>query len=63
MTLGDKLRQARLEHDLTLRDAADKAGISYGYLAKIERSEVAPGFAVIQALAKLYGLSLDKLAE
>lgn len=48
---------------MTLREAAEKAGISYSFLAKIERNEVSASFAAIKALAKVYGLSLDDLAR
>ena len=35
--LGSTLRDLRLQHGLTLRDMADKTGLSTGLLSKVER--------------------------
>ena len=35
--LGSTLRDLRLQHGLTLRDMADKTGLSTGFLSKVER--------------------------
>ena len=50
--LGRRLRELRSWRRLNLREAADLAGISYGYLGRIERGEVPVNSrATIEALA------------
>jgi len=53
MDFGSALRALRLEKDYSQRELADRAGIDYTYLSKIERGRVAPpSEEVIEKLAR-----------
>ncbi|MGB5933823.1 MAG: helix-turn-helix transcriptional regulator [Anaerolineae bacterium] len=53
MAFGSALRALRLEKDYSQRELADRAGIDYTYLSKIERGRVAPpSEEVIDKLAR-----------
>src|SRR5579872_315979 len=52
-TLGERIRTIRGMRNLSLREAADRAGISPAYLQKLERNEVQnPSPNVLYGLAK-----------
>jgi transcriptional regulator with XRE-family HTH domain len=61
MTLGVRLRTMRKEKGLTLRRAADGAGISVIYLAHLEADVAEPALEVLEKLAKLYDVPLEEL--
>ena len=48
---------------MTLREAAEKAGIAFTFLGEIERDEKAPSIATLKALAALYELPIGKLLD
>lgn len=52
--LGEKLRELRLKRSLTLKDVAEQAGLSIGFLSSLERSQTNASIATLQKLAKLY---------
>ncbi|MEW1614571.1 MULTISPECIES: helix-turn-helix transcriptional regulator [unclassified Streptomyces] len=61
--VGDVLRRERLAQGRTLRDAADAARISTGYLSEVERGRKEASSEVLAAAAQSLGLSLaDVLA-
>lgn len=55
--IGDKLKAARLEKDLTQLDVAKKAGINGNYYAKVERGEAS--LSVITLLKLVKALDLE----
>jgi transcriptional regulator with XRE-family HTH domain len=58
--LGDKLRTARQELNLTQADVAQKAGITDTYYAMIERGEANPSYEKLQKILKVLNIkSLD----
>lgn len=56
--LGDLLRIAREEKNLTQAEAAEKAGIHVNYYARLERGEVTPRIDIVNSVAKALGISL-----
>jgi transcriptional regulator with XRE-family HTH domain len=52
---GETIRAARVAAGLSLRDAAQKAGISEDGLSKIERDVNSPTLATLGRLATVYG--------
>lgn len=59
---GDILRKARLEKGLSLRQLADRSGLDYSRLAKIESgTRPAPDLTAIRALSDALGLDLSNL--
>jgi DNA-binding transcriptional MerR regulator len=55
---GARLRQLRLAQGLTLREAADRAGLSAGYVSAIERRAAHPSVASLQRLTTAYGTTM-----
>ncbi|MCK4260732.1 MAG: helix-turn-helix domain-containing protein [Halanaerobiales bacterium] len=64
MTLGERLKQARKQKELTLVQVENLTGISQSYLSKIERGQrKKPSLELISELAKLYNVDLNWLIE
>ena len=61
LAVGHKLRTARLGADLTLADVASRAGVSEGFLSKLERGEAVASIANLIQLADVLGLGLAEL--
>lgn len=49
--IGETLREARKERELTLREVAEGAHVSVSYLAEIERGEKDPSSKVLESIA------------
>jgi transcriptional regulator with XRE-family HTH domain len=56
--VGKRLRAARTKRSLTLRSAAERAGISASYLSLVERGLAEPSVALLQRVASAYGGTL-----
>lgn len=56
----DKLREWR--GDGGLRDLAERAGVTFSYLAQLEKGTYAPGIGVIECLARALGKSYEEIA-
>jgi len=68
MTFGERLREIRREKGLTLREVAQRAGIDFTYLSKIENGRVpyTPAAETIRQLAdalKVDSIELLTLAD
>lgn len=61
LAIGHKLRTARLGAGLTLADVASRAGLSEGFLSRLERGEVAASIANLIQLVDVLGLGLGEL--
>lgn len=62
MTFGDRIRQLRKEHDLTLRELAEQVGIDFTYLSKIETGRgVPPSEETIRRLANRLNADAEEL--
>ena len=57
--IGKRIRQYRLQNDLTLQELADKTGYSKGYLSKVEKSDKAPPVATLSVIARELGVSVS----
>jgi len=58
--LGLRLRRTRKAARFTLDQTADRAGVTKGYLSKVERGQSTPSIAVISRLAEIYGVGLSE---
>lgn len=64
LKLGDRLRQARTDRGLSLREIERRSGVNSGYLSQLERNDVAnPGPATLQKIAKAYEEPFSVLME
>src|SRR5262249_18360929 len=65
MTFGERIRQLRKAKNLNQSELADKVGINFTYLSKIENDKVAssefPSEETIKKLAKALGADADEL--
>lgn len=62
LPFGKRIRQLRLENDLSQRDLADRVQIDFTYLSKIENSRAAPpSDAVIRKLATILNADPEEL--
>ncbi len=62
MDFGTRIRSLRKEHDLTLRELAEKIGIDFTYLSKIENGKGdPPAEDTIRRLAKVLDADPDQL--
>ena len=60
--LGSTLRDLRLQHGLTLRDMADKTGLSTGFLSKVERGFSQPSINNLHKICYVLHIAIDDLA-
>ena len=59
--LGEALRAARKDKNLTQEQLADEAHVSTKQIADIEKARRNPSYLILKALAKVVHLSLDSL--
>jgi transcriptional regulator with XRE-family HTH domain len=59
--IGDRLRSRRREHGLSLRDLAERLGVSPSLISQIERGRAKPSVSTLYALASELDVSLDEL--
>jgi transcriptional regulator with XRE-family HTH domain len=61
--LGELIRRQRELHELTVRELANRAGISNPYLSQIERGLRKPSEQVLDGIARALELSAEALYE
>src|SRR5918995_4567642 len=61
--LGGRLRQARLQANLSLREVARQLGVSASFVSQLENGKSQPSVATLYSLARLLGVSIDELFE
>jgi transcriptional regulator with XRE-family HTH domain/quercetin dioxygenase-like cupin family protein len=62
-TLGGRLRQARLQANLSLREVARQLGVSASFVSQLENGKSQPSVATLYSLARLLGVSIDGLFD
>jgi transcriptional regulator with XRE-family HTH domain len=60
-SLGQALRAARLGHGLTLRQVAERSGLSRTFISQVERGEVSPSVASLTKIAEALSIHLAEL--
>ncbi|MEI7745389.1 MAG: XRE family transcriptional regulator [Chloroflexota bacterium] len=63
LTLGARLRATRNRHHLSLRDVADRSGLSRAFINQVELGRVSPSFASLSRIAEALGESLVELFQ
>jgi transcriptional regulator with XRE-family HTH domain len=61
--IGSRLRAARQAAGLTLAAVADQAGLTKGFLSRLERDEVSPSVASLVTVCGILGISVGRLFE
>lgn len=59
--LGEKLRKRRVELKLTLKNVADGAGFSVGFISQIERGITTPSLSSLVAISRVLDVHLSEL--
>ena len=59
--LGQKMREARKNKELTQQELADLSHVSVKQIANIEKGKMNPSYLILRALAKVLHISLDTL--
>lgn len=62
-TIGAIFKEARLKKGLTQVEVAEKAGLHWNTIAKVEREEQEPEFGTIKKIAKVLGIDISKLPD
>lgn len=61
--IGGRLRAARAARALTLDDVAGAAGLTKGFISRLERDEVSPSVASLVAVCEVLGIRVGELFE
>ncbi|MGY1593660.1 helix-turn-helix domain-containing protein [Geodermatophilus sp. SYSU D00708] len=61
--LGGRLRQARLQANLSLREVARQLGVSASFVSQLENGKSQPSVATLYSWARLLGVSIDRLFD
>jgi len=60
-TIGERLRELRLSHGLTLEQVAEAASLSKAYISQMENDKANPSLGTIKAVMDVFGLPLSEL--
>lgn len=63
LRLGEKLRNKRNEHNLSQEDLAQKLHVTRQTISGWERGRSEPDIATLQAITKIYGLTIDEMLD
>ena len=58
-----RITELRTKRSWTKRELADRAGISYGYLWRLEAARQDPTLTVLEKLAKAFKVPVGRLLE
>lgn len=61
LQLGARIRTLRQARRLTLRDVAERAGVTESFLSQVERDVTSPSIATVQRIARALDLSIAQL--
>lgn len=60
MDIGKKLKELRLQNDLTLEDLASRSELTKGFLSQVERNLTTPSIATLEDILEALGSSLSE---
>ena len=60
MDIGKKLKELRLQNDLTLGDLASRSELTKGFLSQVERNLTAPSIATLEDILEALGTNLSE---
>ena len=61
--VGERLRKTRLHRRMTLRQVADRAGLTQSYISQLERGRVNGSIGSLQRIATALGTTMAELFE
>ena len=60
MDIGKKVRQLRLQNDLTLEDLASRSELTKGFLSQLERDLTSPSISTLEDILEALGTNLSE---
>ena len=63
IAIGDRLRRRRKDLGLTLRDVAERAGLSVGFISQIERGIAMPSLSSLVSVARVLDVPVSDFLE
>lgn len=63
MKIGSKIRQIRVQHNMTQKEVANSCDFTTSLLSKIENNVVLPPIATLQKIANCFGVKMSVLLE
>lgn len=60
MDIGKKLKELRLQNDLTLEDLASRSELTKGFLSQVERNLTSPSIATLKDILEALGTNLSE---
>ena len=60
MDIGKKLKELRLQNDLTLENLASRCELTKGFLSQVERNLTAPSIATLEDILEALGSNLSE---
>lgn len=61
--IGKRIRQIRLQRDLTQEELGERANLHYSYIGQVERGDKIPSLKTLSKIAKALNVSLDYVLE
>jgi transcriptional regulator with XRE-family HTH domain len=61
MTIGQKIKQLRLEHGLKQQELADKLSVNVSCISHWEHDDNEPHLYALIGMADIFGIALDEL--
>lgn len=63
MDLGARIKKLRLNNNLSVRELAEKVGVTASYIYQLEQNKVSPSFSTLKSIATHLNTSLSLLVE
>jgi transcriptional regulator with XRE-family HTH domain len=60
MDIGKKIRELRLQNDLTLEDLASRSELNKGFLSQLERNLTSPSISTLEDILEALGTNLSE---
>lgn len=60
MDIGKKLRELRIQNDLTLTDLASRSELTKGFLSQVERNLTTPSIATLEDILEALGTNMSE---
>lgn len=60
MNIGKKLKELRIQNDLTLNDLASRSELTKGFLSQVERNLTTPSIATLEDILEALGTNLSE---
>lgn len=60
MEIGNKIKQLRIQNNLTLEELASRTELTKGFLSQVERDLTSPSITTLQDIVEALGLNLEQ---